>query len=808
MELHHQRLVFRADRAYGDRHADLGRPCRRILRRVRADGEPGQLVFANLRRMQDDARVERDQPARALCSRLRRRCARGRGGEQRVDVDLLDPGLLDHELAETHQQARQRVEVDRRAAAHALERLVDHRLLHHAPRQRRVERGQGERAVAKHLDQLAARAEQQHRAELRVDAAADDQFIALDLDHRLHGHAEKVLAAARARFAQRLCPGFDRAPGAPHRVGIGEVQLHAAGFRLMGDGLRVQLEHDGIADRGRACHRFVFAAGDLRRHGRDAVGREDLLRFELGQQAAARLARVQDELPYLRPVRRRLRLRIHQGRGFVQAAQVVGVAIHQGEGARGRVRIAEGRYVRLVEYRLAGEDVLAAHPAGEHRLAPGGGEFRQTSGRFGRIGHRLRRERHQQAVAVRVLRGDLEHLRVAVRVGVAEDVDRVAVAPVRRQHLVEGLQCRGGKFGQFAAEGDQGVGGEHARAAGVGDYGQARTGGARLLRQDFGHVEQIGDGVDAQHAAAAEHRVEDVVAAGERAGMRGGGLGRGRGAPGLDHDDRLGQRDLARGGDEGARIADGLHVDHDAVGVRIVAEIIDQVAPVDVEHRADGDAGAEADVFAETPVEHGCEQRAALADEAHRAGARHGARKGCVQVRHGAHHAQAIRADETHPAARPLGDLPFQLDAGLARLLETGRNDDRAFHAGRDAFADHAGHRRGGGDDDGQIDSFGHAGDVGIGPDAQHLFVLLVDRIDGAAERIADQVPQHGAPDAAFFFGRADHGYALGRKNGAQRFALEMQHVQRAVGAVGGFVGGGFQLVGDGFHFVLSFCIN
>ena len=85
-----------------------------------------------------------------------------------------------------------------------------------------------------------------------------------------------------------------------------------------------------------------------------------------------------------------------------------------------------------------------------------------------------------------------------------------------------------GELGQLAAVGDQRIGGQHARAAGVGEDGQARALGPRLLGQHLGHVEQVGDGVHAQHAAAAEGRIEHLVAAGERAGVRGGGLGRRR----------------------------------------------------------------------------------------------------------------------------------------------------------------------------------------------------------------------------------------------------------------------------------------
>ena len=62
-----------------------------------------------------------------------------------------------------------------------LQRGEDPGLLHHPPRQGGVERRQGQRAVLEDLDELAAGAEEQHRAELRVEAAADDQLVAVEL---------------------------------------------------------------------------------------------------------------------------------------------------------------------------------------------------------------------------------------------------------------------------------------------------------------------------------------------------------------------------------------------------------------------------------------------------------------------------------------------------------------------------------------------------------------------------------------------------------------------------------------------------
>ena len=155
--------------------------------------------------------------------------------------------------------------------------------------------------------------------------------------------------------------------------------------------------------------------------------------------------------------------------------------------------------------------------------------------------------------------------------------------------------------------------------------------------------------------------------------MRGRSLGRRGGASSLDDDDRLGERNFARGREERARVADRFHVDDDAVGARIVAEVVDQVAPVHVEHRADGDEGAEADVLAQAPVEDRGTQRAALADESRRCPGRATV---CAKVAFRPlsriHHAQAVGPDQPHLAANDLGNLPLQLLAMLAMLLESG----------------------------------------------------------------------------------------------------------------------------------------
>src|SRR5581483_1599024 len=166
--------------------------------------------------------------------------------------------------------------------------------------------------------------------------------------------------------------------------------------------------------------------------------------------------------------------------------------------------------------------------------------------------------------------------------------------------------------------------------------------------------------------------------------MRGSGLGGSGSASGLDDDDWLGQRDFAGGGEERPRVADGFHVDDDRVRPRVIAEVADEVAPVDVEHRADGNEGAEADHFLDAPVEHGRTKRAALADERDVARTRDSVREGSIQALDRVHDPEAVWADDAHLALDDPRDLVLELLAVLSELFEAGGNDD----AGRDAFID------------------------------------------------------------------------------------------------------------------------
>ena len=751
VELHHLRLVLGADRPHRQLLAVATPDLPDVLGRIWPDRRPGKLRVGDVGAVEHDARVQRDD-------------ALG-GREQWIDVDLLDGRLASHELAEADEQLLQRAKVDRLLPAHAPQGLVHPGALHHAARQRRVERRQPQGTVLVDLDQRPARSKEQHRPELRVDARAEDQLVPSQTHHLLDSDALEGLGFAGGGDA-----GANRLERTADRGGVEEVELDAPHVGLVRDGPRVQLHYDRVSDRIRVAHGFVRGQREPRLDAGDAVEREQPLRFDLGEERPALGA---DRLHH--PARlelARLAGRIfRERRRLVEAAQVVRILPHVIENARCGVGICERRNAGLGEDALARGDIEAAHPARQHRLSAGAVRVGpQPVGGLCRLGHVLRREHDQEAIAVRIVAGDLQRLCIPLRIGVAEDVDGIAVAPRARKEPVQ-LLLRGWRQQcQLATPAHERVRRQDARPAGIGENGQAIAPGPRLLGQRIGHIEQVGDAIDAQDAAAAERGRQDLVAAGERAGVGGGGERGRRRASRLDHDDRLLQRDRPRRGEERTRVADRLYIDEDALRMRVAGQVVDQIAEADVQHRAQRGKGREAHVRFQAPVEDGSEQRAALAQKGHVALVRHRTGKRGVEPRAGVHHPQAVGANHANPRfSRDGHDLPLQLGPLGADLLEAGGDDDDAADACGGTLAHHPRDGGRGRHHHREVHLLGKRRQVGIGPDAEDVVPLRVHRIDGAAERIGKQVPEHRAPDAACAVAGADHRHAAGLEEDLER---------------------------------------
>ena len=74
-------------------------------------------------------------------------------------------------------------------------------------------------------------------------------------------------------------------------------------------------------------------------------------------------------------------------------------------------------------------------------------------------------------------------------IGVTEDVNRIGMAPVRRQELVEGLEGCVGNGGEFSTSSKKRVGRQNSRSAGIREDCQPRSPRARLFSQHLSHVE-------------------------------------------------------------------------------------------------------------------------------------------------------------------------------------------------------------------------------------------------------------------------------------------------------------------------------
>src|SRR4249919_28697 len=102
--------------------------------------------------------------------------------------------------------------------------------------------------------------------------------------------------------------------------------------------------------------------------------------------------------------------------------------------------------------------------------------------------------------------------------------------------------------------------------------------------------------------------------------MRAGRLRTCGGSSRLHGDDRLRSRDSSRHPRKFARVAEGLEVEQDHVGARIVFPVLEQVVRRDVRFVADGYEGRQPEALLSRPLEQGKPERATLRRETDLAG--------------------------------------------------------------------------------------------------------------------------------------------------------------------------------------------
>ena len=173
------------------------------------------------------------------------------------------------------------------------------------------------------------------------------ELVAIELDHRLDGHAQEVLGADAPGYGS-----LDRAIGAAHRLGIGQVESNPADVGLVRDRLGIQLQDRGVAEFRREGHGLLFRGGDPGRHDGDAVQREQRLRFGLAQEGPTRGQDGGDQVLGPGAIGAAV-LAAGQLRRLVQAADVLAELPHAVEGAGGGVGVGERRDAAAVQDRFA-----------------------------------------------------------------------------------------------------------------------------------------------------------------------------------------------------------------------------------------------------------------------------------------------------------------------------------------------------------------------------------------------------------------------------------------------------------------------
>ena len=198
----------------------------------------------------------------------------------------------------------------------------------------------------------------------------------------------------------------------------------------------------------------------------------------------------------------------------------------------------------------------------------------------------LRRHRgdvdHDERVDLAGTSHDADRLRVLGPTGRGDHVDRVLRGRFgrerpgkrRRGRLREARDRESARLGC--------VGTLHREAARVRDDAYPVPGRGGLMREDGGDVEHLFQRVRPDHTVLQEQRVQGRVGRHDRGGV-GCGCPGPRGTPAALHrDDRLASTDPARQTREALRIAEGLEVEQDDVGPRVVRPEAQDVVPGDV----------------------------------------------------------------------------------------------------------------------------------------------------------------------------------------------------------------------------------
>ena len=265
---------------------------------------------------------------------------------------------------------------------------------------------------------------------------------------------------------------------------------------------------------------------------------------------------------------------------------------------------------------------LLAEPRRDDRLGQGRGglvlvhDRRDPLRDLGAGGQRRRAVHDQDRVGLVARQQHLQRLAVSGRIGIADDVDRIAARPGRWAGRRRArVSCRSESWASVPPR-------SPSRSAASTPAPPPLVRIASRSPPSLGWRASISAALKrspslshAQQAGAPEGGLVGGVRAGKRAGVRQRGLGAAGAPAGLDDDDGLGSRRAPGRRHELRRVGDRFHVEQDGAAVDVAGQVVEQIAEVDVGHVAERDHVREADAAPARPVDDGRDQRAGLGQE-------------------------------------------------------------------------------------------------------------------------------------------------------------------------------------------------
>ena len=278
----------------------------------------------------------------------------------------------------------------------------------------------------------------------------------------------------------------------------------------------------------------------------------------------------------------------------------------------------------------------------------------------------------------------------------------------------------------------------------------------------------------ADHAGPLQGGVEDIVGADHGTGMGNCGTRSFHVPACLEHDNRFHACSDPQPAHETARIPHAFHVQENATGFRILRQVIQHIAEIDVRGIAHRHDRGKSYVVSNRPVEYRGAQRAGLGDQGEVPRFGGILAEGGVHAGHGTNQAKAIGAQDAHlilSGGFYCGLLQFR--AVAIAFAEAGGDDNCGTHAVFAAGMDYFRNGRCRCGNHHEIDGLANRTDGRV--TGMAMFIFRVDGIYGAAETVPGQIVENACADGIRPFAGAKHRDGLWREKTVEKMSPHIQ---------------------------------